>query len=163
MELKYEGYEVYEAVEGRIAVQMALQNNYDLILLDLMLPEINRLEVCRRIRKEKDTLIIMLTNRDSVMDKVTVLQIGADDYLAKPFAIEELLARMEVLFRRMKSNIKEEIRFKDIILDIQGRIVKRNNENAELTNTEFQLLFTLMKNKNKVMTRDILLDNVWAI
>lgn len=161
MELKYEGYEVNEATDGRMAVQMALENNYDLILLDLMLPGINGLEVCRRIRKEKDTPIIMLTARDSVMDKVTGLQTGADDYLAKPFAIEELLARMEVIFRRMKSEVREEIKFKDIILDIQGRIVKIKDENVELTNTEFQLLFTLLKNKNKVMTRDILLDNVW--
>lgn len=162
MELKYEGYEVNEATDGRMAVQMALENNYDLILLDLMLPGINGLEVCRRIRKEKDTPIIMLTARDSVMDKVTGLQTGADDYLAKPFAIEELLARMEVIFRRMKSEVREEIKFKDIILDIQGRIVKIKDENVELTNTEFQLLFTLLKNKNKVMTRDILLDNVWG-
>lgn len=162
MELKYEGYEVNEATNGRMAVQMALENNYDLILLDLMLPGINGLEVCRRVRKEKDTPIIMLTARDSVMDKVTGLQTGADDYLAKPFAIEELLARMEVIFRRMKSEVKEEIKFKDIVLDLQGRIVKINNENVELTNTEFQLLFTLLKNKNKVMTRDILLDNVWG-
>ncbi len=162
MELKYEGYEVNEATDGRMAVQMALENNYDLILLDLMLPGINGLEVCRRIRKEKDTPIIMLTARDSVMDKVTGLQTGADDYLAKPFAIEELLARMEVIFRRMKSEVKEEIKFKDIILDIQGRIVKIKDENVELTNTEFQLLYTLLKNKNKVMTRDILLDNVWG-
>ncbi|ENZ03190.1 hypothetical protein HMPREF1092_00376 [Clostridium thermobutyricum] len=162
MELKYEGYEVNEATDGRMAVQMALENNYDLILLDLMLPGINGLEVCRRIRKEKDTSIIMLTARDSVMDKVTGLQTGADDYLAKPFAIEELLARMEVIFRRMKSEVKEEIKFKDIILDIQGRIVKIKDENVELTNTEFQLLYTLLKNKNKVMTRDILLDNVWG-
>lgn len=162
MELKYEGYEVNEATDGRMAVQMALENNYDLILLDLMLPGINGLEVCRRIRKEKDTPIIMLTARDSVMDKVTGLQTGADDYLAKPFAIEELLARMEVIFRRMKSEVREEIKFKDIILDIQGRIVKIKDENVELTNTEFQLLYTLLKNKNKVMTRDILLDNVWG-
>lgn len=162
MELKYEGYEVNEATDGRMAVQMALENNYDLILLDLMLPGINGLEVCRRIRKEKDTPIIMLTARDSVMDKVTGLQTGADDYLAKPFAIEELLARMEVIFRRMKSEVREEIKFKDIILNIQGRIVKIKDENVELTNTEFQLLFTLLKNKNKVMTRDILLDNVWG-
>lgn len=162
MELKYEGYEFNEATDGRMAVQMALENNYDLILLDLMLPGINGLEVCRRIRKEKDTPIIMLTARDSVMDKVTGLQTGADDYLAKPFAIEELLARMEVIFRRMKSEVREEIKFKDIILDIQGRIVKIKDENVELTNTEFQLLFTLLKNKNKVMTRDILLDNVWG-
>ncbi len=163
MELKYEGYDVDVANDGRKAVELALKNNYDLILLDLMLPGINGLEVCRRIRKEKDTPIIMLTARDSVMDKVTGLQNGADDYVSKPFAIEELLARMEVIFRRMKSkDVNNELKFKDITLDIEGRIVKKDNNIIELTNTEFQLLLTLIRNKNKVLTRDILLDNVWG-
>lgn len=163
MELKYEGYDVDVANDGRKAVELVLKNNYDLILLDLMLPGINGLEVCRRIRKEKDTPIIMLTARDSVMDKVTGLQNGADDYVSKPFAIEELLARMEVIFRRMKSkDANNELKFKDITLDIEGRIVKKDNNIIELTNTEFQLLLTLIRNKNKVLTRDILLDNVWG-
>ncbi|MDY6013182.1 response regulator transcription factor [Clostridium sp.] len=163
MELKYEGYEVDVADNGRLAVSMALENNYDIILLDLMLPGINGLEVCRRIRKEKDTPIIMLTARDSVMDKVTGLQTGADDYLAKPFAIEELLARMEVILRRVKKSNKEsEIKFKDITLDIEGRIVKKNDEIIELTNTEFQLLLSFMRNKNRVLTREVLLNSVWG-
>ena len=163
MELKYEGYEVDVADNGRTAVSMALENNYDIILLDLMLPGINGLEVCRRIRKEKDTPIIMLTARDSVMDKVTGLQTGADDYLAKPFAIEELLARMEVILRRVKKSNKEsEIKFKDITLDIEGRIVKKNDEIIELTNTEFQLLLSFMRNKNRVLTREVLLNSVWG-
>lgn len=163
MELKYEGYEVDVANDGRLAVSMALENDYDLILLDLMLPGINGLEVCRRVRKEKDTPIIMLTARDSVMDKVTGLQTGADDYLAKPFAIEELLARMEVIFRRVtKPNKESEMKFKDISLDIEGRIVKKNDEIIELTNTEFQLLLTFMKNKNRVLTREVLLNSAWG-
>ncbi|MDO5038966.1 response regulator transcription factor [Clostridium sp.] len=163
MELKYEGYNVDVASDGRKAVELALKNNYDLILLDLMLPGINGLEVCRRIRKEKDTPIIMLTARDSVMDKVTGLQNGADDYIAKPFAIEELLARMEAIFRRINSkNIKSEFKFKDITLDVEGRIVKKDEKIIELTNTEFQLLLILIRNKNKVLTRDVLLDNVWG-
>lgn len=163
MELKYEGYNVDVASDGRKAVELALKNNYDLILLDLMLPGINGLEVCRRIRKEKDTPIIMLTARDSVMDKVTGLQNGADDYIAKPFAIEELLARMEAIFRRInRKNIKSEFKFKDITLDVEGRIVKKDEKIIELTNTEFQLLLILIRNKNKVLTRDVLLDNVWG-
>lgn len=162
MELKYEGYDVDVANDGRTAVDLALKNDYDLILLDLMLPGINGLEVCRRVRKEKDTPIIMLTARDSVMDKVTGLQTGADDYVAKPFAIEELLARMEVIFRRVSKNNNRWMKFKDITLDIEGRIVKKGEEIIELTNTEFQLLVTLIKNKNKVLTRDILLDSVWG-
>lgn len=163
MELKYEGYEVEVANDGRSAVALALEKDFDLILLDLMLPGINGLEVCRRIRKEKDTPIIMLTARDSVMDKVTGLQTGADDYVSKPFAIEELLARMEVIFRRSdKVSKKEKLKFKDIELDIEGRIVKKDGEIIELTNTEFQLLLTFMRNKNRVLTREILLDNVWG-
>ncbi|MBP1889112.1 DNA-binding response OmpR family regulator [Clostridium moniliforme] len=163
MELKYEGYEVEVANDGRSAVALALEKDFDLILLDLMLPGINGLEVCRRIRKEKDTPIIMLTARDSVMDKVTGLQTGADDYVSKPFAIEELLARMEVIFRRSDKAIKKEkLKFKDIELDIEGRIVKKDGEIIELTNTEFQLLLTFMRNKNRVLTREILLDNVWG-
>ncbi|MGG7078854.1 response regulator transcription factor [Clostridium sardiniense] len=163
MELKYEGYEVDVANDGRLAVSMALENDYDLILLDLMLPGINGLEVCRRVRKEKDTPIIMLTARDSVMDKVTGLQTGADDYLAKPFAIEELLARMEVIFRRVtKPNKEAEMKFKDISLDIEGRMVRKDDEIIELTNTEFQLLLTFMKNKNRVLTREVLLNSAWG-
>ena len=163
MELKYEGYEVEVANDGRSAVALALEKDFDLILLDLMLPGINGLEVCRRIRKEKDAPIIMLTARDSVMDKVTGLQTGADDYVSKPFAIEELLARMEVIFRRSDKAVKKEkLKFKDIELDIEGRIVKKDGEIIELTNTEFQLLLTFMRNKNRVLTREILLDNVWG-
>ncbi|MGL4572607.1 MAG: response regulator transcription factor [Clostridium sp.] len=163
MELEYEGYNVSIANDGRKAVVAALENDFDVILLDLMLPGINGIEVCRRIRKEKDTPIIMLTARDSVMDKVTGLQSGADDYLAKPFAIEELLARMEVIFRRnKKDNNKSEMKFKDIELDIEGRTVRRNKETIELTNTEFQLLLMFMKNINRVLTRDIILENIWG-
>lgn len=163
MELEYEGYNVDVANDGRRAVALALEKDYDVILLDLMLPGINGIEVCRRIRKEKETPIIMLTARDSVMDKVTGLKSGADDYLAKPFAIEELIARMEVIFRRnKKEKSNSELKFKDIILDIEGRTVRRNNEVIELTNTEFQLLFMFMKNINRALTRDIIMENIWG-
>lgn len=163
MELEYEGYNVDVANDGRRAVSLALEKDYDVILLDLMLPGINGIEVCRRIRKEKETPIIMLTARDSVMDKVTGLKSGADDYLAKPFAIEELIARMEVIFRRNKKEKKSsELKFKDITLDIEGRIVRRNNEVIELTNTEFQLLLMFMKNINRALTRDIIMENIWG-
>lgn len=163
MELEYEGYNVDVANDGRRAVSLALEKDYDVILLDLMLPGINGIEVCRRIRKEKETPIIMLTARDSVMDKVTGLKSGADDYLAKPFAIEELIARMEVIFRRnKKEKINSELKFKDIILNIEGRTVRRNNEVIELTNTEFQLLLMFMKNINRALTRDIIMENIWG-
>lgn len=100
LELKYEGYIVDIQLDGRKGLEAALEKNYDLILLDLMLPGLNGLEVCRRLRATKSTPIIMLTARDSIMDRVTGLDSGADDYLPKPFAIEELLARMRVIFRR---------------------------------------------------------------
>lgn len=100
LELKYEGYKVDIQLDGRKGLSAALEKNYDLILLDLMLPGLNGLEVCRRLRATKNTPIIMLTARDSIMDRVTGLDSGADDYLPKPFAIEELLARMRVIFRR---------------------------------------------------------------
>lgn len=163
MELEYEGYNVDVANDGRRAVSLVLEKDYDVILLDLMLPGINGIEVCRRIRKEKETPIIMLTARDSVMDKVTGLKSGADDYLAKPFAIEELIARMEVIFRRnKKEKSNSELKVKDIILDIEGRTVRRNNEVIELTNTEFQLLLMFMKNINRALTRDIIMENIWG-
>ncbi|GAA3325489.1 hypothetical protein GCM10020331_057600 [Ectobacillus funiculus] len=100
LELRYEGYEVQIAHDGRKGLDIAIQQDYDIILLDLMLPGLNGIEVCRRLRTVKDTPVIMLTARDSVMDRVTGLDSGADDYLPKPFAIEELLARMRVIFTK---------------------------------------------------------------
>ena len=108
MELEYEGYEAEISEDGKEGLIKALREDYDLIVLDLMLPGISGLEVCRRLKKEKDIPVIMLSAKDSVMDKVAGLQIGADDYIAKPFAIEELIARIQVIFRRaekVKSNI----------------------------------------------------------
>ena len=118
MELEYEGYEAEISEDGKEGLIKALREDYDLIVLDLMLPGISGLEVCRRLKKEKDIPVIMLSAKDSVMDKVAGLQIGADDYIAKPFAIEELIARIQVIFRRtekVKSNI---IKFKDLSIQL---------------------------------------------
>lgn len=164
MELNYEGYSVEVSEDGVQGLEKALQENYDLILLDLMLPKLNGMEVCRRLRKAKNTPIIMLTARDSVMDKVSGLQTGADDYISKPFAIEELLARIEALLRRV-NNIKQvsnNLEFKDIYIDLEGRIVKQGNEEVNLTTKEYELLVQLMINKNKVLSRDNLLENIWG-
>ena len=103
MELEYEGYEVFICEDGKSGLESALNNEFDLIILDLMLPIISGLEVCRRLKRKKNTPIIMLSAKDDVMDKVAGLQIGADDYITKPFAIEELLARIQVVFRRENS------------------------------------------------------------
>ena len=123
MELEYEGYEAEISEDGKEGLIKALREDYDLIVLDLMLPGISGLEVCRRLKKEKDIPVIMLSAKDSVMDKVAGLQIGADDYIAKPFAIEELIARIQVIFRRtekVKSNI---IKFKDLSIQLESRTV----------------------------------------
>ncbi|PEX81641.1 response regulator transcription factor [Bacillus cereus] len=165
LELKYEGYRVDIQPDGRKGLEVALEKNYDLILLDLMLPGLNGLEVCRRLRATKKTPIIMLTARDSIMDRVTGLDSGADDYLPKPFAIEELLARMRVIFRR-EENIESKnvsfLTFKDLQLQIESRTITKGNEEIELTNKEFELLLMFMKNINRVLTRDVLLDQVWG-
>lgn len=130
-----------------------------------MLPGLNGLEVCRRLRATKSTPIIMLTARDSIMDRVTGLDSGADDYLPKPFAIEELLARMRVIFRREENTEQKHasfLSFKDLQLQIESRTITKGNEEIELTNKEFELLLMFMKNINRVLTRDILLDQVWG-
>lgn len=160
-ELEYEGYNVCIKADGRDGLEDALKNEYDLIILDIMLPSMNGFEVCRRLKKSKNTPIIMLSAKDSVMDKVNGLQIGADDYIAKPFAIEELLARIEVVFRR-ENNYSNIIKFKDITIDTKARIVKRNNEEISLTNKEYELLIILIENKDKVVTREEILDKIWG-
>lgn len=164
MELEYEGYKVEVCDDGVKGLEFSIENEYDLILLDLMLPKLNGLEVCRRLRKVKNTPIIMLTARDDVMDKVTGFQTGADDYVSKPFAIEELLARIEALLRRVNANkpVLNKLEFNDISIDMDARIVMQDNEEINLTTKEYELLVELMKNKNKVLSRESLLENIWG-
>ena len=164
LELEYEKYEVLVSFNGRDGVKQALKEDIDLILLDLMLPGLNGMEVCRRIRSEKNTPIIMITARDSVLDRVLGLDSGADDYISKPFEIEELLARMRAIFRRgeIKSHKSHKLIYQDLEMDLDARIVKRDNENIELTKREFNLLRLLMENVNRVLTREVLLEKVWG-
>ena len=164
MELEYEGYKVEVCDDGVKGLEFSIENEYDLILLDLMLPKLNGLEVCRRLRKVKNTPIIMLTARDDVMDKVTGFQTGADDYVSKPFAIEELLARIEALLRRVNANkpIANKLEFNDISIDMDARIVIQDGEEINLTTKEYELLVELMKNNNKVLSRESLLENIWG-
>lgn len=166
LELKYEGYLVDVAYDGRTGLDKAIKQKYDIILLDLMMPGLNGIEVCRRLRTTKDTPVIMLTAKDSVMDRVMGLDNGADDYLSKPFAIEELFARMRVIFRRQENNKmldqKLLLTFKDIELDLESRTVIKEKKLIELTNKEFELLAIFMRNVNKVLTRDMLLEQVWG-
>ncbi|HHD2753593.1 TPA: response regulator transcription factor [Clostridium perfringens] len=162
MELEYEGYDVTVESDGREGLNKALENDYDLIILDIMLPNMNGFEICRRLKKEKDTPVIMLSAKDSVMDKVNGLQIGADDYLAKPFAIEELLARIEVVFRREKKKESMVVNFKDLVINKESRTVTKAGEDILLTNKEYELLMLLISNKDKVVSRDEILNEIWG-
>ncbi len=163
LELKHEGNEVEKAFDGREGLEKALSSCYDLILLDVMLPGLNGLEVLRRLRMEKDTPVIMLTARDAVMDKVSGLDAGADDYITKPFAIEELLARIRVALKKrvpMAVAPTNTLSIKGVTLDEDRYEVTVNGETVELTNREFELLRMLMKNKNIVLDREKLMNEV---
>ncbi len=161
-ELEYEGYDVCIKEDGREGLEEALRNEYDLIILDVMLPSMNGFEICRRLKREKQSPVIMLSAKDSVMDKVNGLQIGADDYIAKPFAIEELLARIEVVFRSQDNLNNYIVKFKDIVINKSSRSVKRNGNEISLTNKEYELLMILVDNKDKVVTREELLEKIWG-
>jgi len=169
LELKHEGYEVDTAGDGRTGLDKALEWNPDLIVLDLMLPELSGIEVCRRLRHESDVPIIMLTAKDDVSDKVMGLDMGADDYMTKPFAIEELLARIRVALRKPREKAaapaEEEsraLRAGKLVLDPDSYAVSYGGEPVTLTKKEFDLLHYLMENHGKAVTRDELLNNVWG-
>ncbi|MCU9812334.1 response regulator transcription factor [Paraclostridium sp. AKS81] len=162
MELEFEGYTTQVIEDGKQGLDEAINKDYDLILLDLMLPSLNGIEICRRLKKEKNTPIIMLSAKDSVMDKVSGLQMGADDYVSKPFAIEELLARIQVVFRRENNANSKTLNFKDLSINIESRLVKKGDKELNLTNKEYELLLYLMENKEKVISRLILLESVWG-
>ena len=165
LELKHEGYEVCVSNDGRDGLDMFYNEKPDILLLDLMLPEISGIEVCRRVRKNSKVPIIMITAKGEIMDKVLGLDSGADDYVTKPFAIEELLARMRVALKRVRSFTEDTgvvLKLKNLVIDSAKRIVKVDDEEVELTKREFELLFYLVKNKNIVITRDQILNNVWG-
>ena len=163
LELNHEGYEVDVCYDGEQGYQKAIETSYDIILLDIMIPKINGIEVCRRLRIKKDTPIIMLTAKGDVTDKVNGLDTGADDYLSKPFEIEELLARMRVILRRAenKQNQEKIIKVADLKLDLEKKQVSRNGKNIELTKKEYELLEYLMKNRNIVISREKIIEEVW--
>ena len=190
LELLHEGYRVDKAFDGRTALNMAMGKNYDLILLDIMLPELNGLEVLRRLSRNKQTPVILLTARDSVMDKVSGLDAGAVDYITKPFAIEELLARIRVALKlhgqirvsenndsvsgnagnpdngqnskveEFKQGSNGIYRWNALILDDARHSVKYDGHNVELTNREFIMLKVLLENMDIVLSRDTLLEKV---
>ncbi|HFX5617846.1 TPA: two-component system response regulator CovR [Streptococcus pyogenes] len=165
LELQHEGYEVIVEVNGREGLETALEKEFDLTLLDLMLPEMDGFEVTRRLQTEKTTYIMMMTARDSIMDVVAGLDRGADDYIVKPFAIEELLARIRAIFRRQDIESEKKVPsqgiYRDLVLNPQNRSVNRGDDEISLTKREYDLLNILMTNINRVMTREELLSNVW--
>ncbi|MBW9173791.1 response regulator transcription factor [Clostridium estertheticum] len=163
MELSHEGYKVDVAYDGREGLTIAQKNEYNLILLDVMLPGLNGIEVCRRIRQLSLMPVIMLTAKSDISDKVLGLDVGANDYLTKPFAIEELLARIRVYQRDTSiGNKSDEIKVKDIVMDNKAHNVKRGSKEIELTKKEFDLLEMLLINKNVVLTRAQLIEKVWG-
>ena len=168
LELVHEGYTVKKSGNGREALDLALQEAFDLILLDIMLPGLNGLEVLRRLLKEKHVPVILLTARDAVMDKVAGLDAGAVDYITKPFAIEELLARIRVALKLHAAPaaaaappVKEGVlTWRDLVLDGPGHTVRYAGHEIILTNREFLMLKTLLENRDIVLSRDTLLDKV---
>ncbi|HEY5587226.1 MAG TPA: response regulator transcription factor [Ruminiclostridium sp.] len=165
LELSHEGYIVDIAYDGRTGLEKAIaENQYALILLDIMLPGINGIEVLRRLRQVKGTPVIMLTARDEVTDKVMGLDTGADDYVTKPFIIEELLARIRAALRKNdlnKQNI-DLLKISDLELNTARHEVKRAGKIIDLTKKEYDLLEYLIRNKGLVLTRNQILENVWG-
>ncbi len=170
LELIHEGYEVEKCADGRTGLEMAESGGFSLVLLDIMLPGLNGLEVLRRLRKSSDVPVIMLTARDAVMDKVAGLDQGADDYITKPFAIEELLARIRLVLRRNsqgndevpRSEPDDLLRCGELTLSESHHEVRYAGKEIELTGREFDLLNILLLNKNIVLSRDSLLGKVWG-
>ena len=165
LELKHEGYETEKAFDGRTGLEMAESGGFDLILLDIMLPGLNGIEVLRRIRKTSDVPVILLTARDSVMDKVSGLDTGADDYITKPFDIEELLARIRAALRKRSAkpeSASAALSFGALELDTAAHTVTYDGNDIELTNKEFGLLKKLLENKSIVLSRETLLEDVWG-
>jgi two-component system, OmpR family, response regulator MprA len=160
--LRLEGYDVDLASDGAEALQRLAQHSTDAVVLDVLMPNVDGLEVCRRLRAAHDeTPVLMLTARDAVGDRVAGLDAGADDYLVKPFALEELHARLRALLRRVGANDAGTLRFADISMDTGTREVRRGERRIDLTRTEFLLLELFLRNPRQVLTRSVIFDRVW--
>jgi two-component system response regulator ArlR len=164
LELEYEGYSVSKCHDGREGLDKAINETFDIIILDVMLPSLNGLEVLRRLRQVSAVPVIMLTAKDEIMDKVMGLDIGANDYMTKPFAIEELLARIRTALKKspilkVNTNI---LSIGELSIDLDGHMVAFQNRPIELTKTEFDLLKYLIENKNIVLSRNKIIDTVWG-
>jgi two-component system response regulator MprA len=162
--LGFEGYDVAAARDGAIALSMLRESTYDLIILDVMMPHLDGLETCRRIRAGGDDVpILMLTARTTVDDRVEGLDAGADDYLAKPFALDELLARIRALLRRSIGGVSSVMKVGDLVIDPGARTATRDGREMNLTKTEFDLLSLLALTPGMVLSRDRIYDEIWGI
>ncbi|WP_123041650.1 response regulator transcription factor [Cohnella candidum] len=163
--LAFEGYEVTTAPDGSEGLRMLAQRPADLVVLDVMMPKIDGWEVCRRLR-EAGILspVLLLTAKDEVQDRVKGLDLGADDYLVKPFALEELMARIRALLRRRPEQAEEDgrLRFEDLVLDVDAREAIRGDRRIELTAKEFDLLNLFMQNPRRVLSRDQIMERIWG-
>ena len=169
LELLHEGYQVEKAFDGVTGLAMGESGDFDLVLLDIMLPGLSGMEVLRRLRRVSRVPVILLTARDAIMDKVSGLDTGADDYITKPFAIEELLARIRAALRKKAALQEEEAGVNtkalcvgEVTLDVERHEVRVKGQPVELTLREFSLLQYLMENKGRVLSRDALLEHVWG-
>jgi DNA-binding response OmpR family regulator len=164
LELQYEGYEASQCHDGREGLNRALEGNFDLIILDIMLPSLNGMEVLRRLRQNSEVPVIMLTAKDDIMDKVMGLDTGANDYMTKPFAIEELLARIRTALRKKKTEPinSKTMELEKLCINPENYTVTYDNNIIDLTKREFHLLKYLIENKDIVLTRDKILETVWG-
>jgi two-component system response regulator MprA len=162
MGFEYEGFDVTVATTGPEALRAADARRPDVVILDVMLPGLDGLEVARRLRRTEDVAIIMLTAREAVDDRVAGLETGADDYVTKPFAFKELLARVRAVLRRRGKNTDRLLVFQDISLDRESRVVTRGQRTIELTPREFELLELFLMHPRQVLTRDVILAHIWG-
>ncbi len=170
--LKKQGYDVLTAADGLLALEIAIKEKPDLIILDLMLPGMDGLEVCRMVRKEQNTPVLMLTARDDEIDRVVGLEVGADDYLTKPFSMRELLARVKAMLRRVRM-MREEVRetsdtksntlkFDNLILDLDRRELRIDEKVVPLKPKEYELMVYFCRHPKRAISRDALLEEVWG-
>lgn len=162
---EFEGYEVEEAENGMAAVELVKNNDYDLIVMDVMMPKLDGFSTCKEIKKHKTIPVIMLSARGEEYDKLFGFELGIDDYVVKPFSPKELMARIKAVIKRSgspESSVPEKLSFEGLEIDLAGREVYVDGRKASMTPKEYDLLFYLVKNKNLAMTRDKLLEEVWG-